>query len=61
MASIAVALLTEIETPLISTAAALDNNRPVQLTATVARRASAVERVSLGAQATERLAQELEA
>ena len=37
MGSIAAALLTETETPLTSTEAALDNSRPVQLIAAVVR------------------------
>src|SRR4029077_21160079 len=42
--SIAVALLTEIETRLISMAAALDNSRPAELIAPAVRQVSAVER-----------------
>src|SRR4051794_32561931 len=40
MDSIAAALLTEIETPLTSTAAALDNRRPAQLTVRAVRQGS---------------------
>src|SRR5438132_10767288 len=60
MRSIAAALLTEIETPLISTAAALDNSRPAELTAPAVRQVSAVERVSPGEQATVPVAEERE-
>src|SRR5438552_9239799 len=58
--SIAVALLTEIETRLISTAAALDNSRPAELTALAVRQVSAVERVLLEEQAIDPLAEGLE-
>src|SRR5213595_1724354 len=45
MRSIVVALLTETETRLTSTAAALDNSRPAQLTGAAVRQVSAVARV----------------
>jgi hypothetical protein len=60
MGSIAVALLTETETRLTSTAAALDNSRPAQLIAPAARQVSPVERVSPGGQAIDQVAEELE-
>jgi len=55
-----VALLTEIETRLISTAAALDNSRPAQLIALAVRLVLAVERVLPEEQATDPVAEELE-
>ena len=54
------ALRTEIETRLTSTAAALDNSRPAQLTAVVARQVSAVERALPEEQVTDPVAEELE-
>jgi len=60
MRSIAAALLTEIETPLISTAAALDNSRPAELTAPAVRQVSAVERVLPEEQAIDPVAEQLE-
>src|SRR5580765_4775867 len=45
MRSIAVVRLTETETRLTSTAAALDNSRPAELIAPAVRQVSAVERV----------------
>jgi hypothetical protein len=60
MGSIAAALLTEIETPLISTAAALDNSRPAELIAPAVRQASAVERVLPEEPAIDPLAEGLE-
>src|SRR5438552_12890762 len=60
MRSIAVALLTEIETRLISTAAALDNSRPAELTALAVRQVSAVERVLPEEQAIDPVTEELE-
>ena len=50
----------EIETRLTSTAAALDNSRPAQLTAAAVRQVSAVERVLPEEQATDLVAEELE-
>jgi hypothetical protein len=58
--SIAVALLTETETRLISTAAALDNSRPEELTALAVRQVSAVERVLPEEQAIDPAAERLE-
>ena len=58
--SIAVALLTETETRQTSTAAALDNSRPAELTASAVQQASAEERVLPAEQATEPVAEELE-
>src|SRR5438105_15648444 len=60
MRSIAVALLTEIETRLTSTAAALDNSRPAELTVPAVRQVSAVERVLPEEQAIDPVAEELE-
>ena len=60
MHSIAAALLTEIETRLISTAAALDSSRPAELIAPAVRQVSAVERVLPEEQATDPVAEELE-
>ena len=54
------ALLTEIETRLISTAAALDNSRPAELIATAVRQLSAVERVLPEEQAIDPVPEELE-
>jgi len=59
MRSIAAALLTEIETPLISTAAALDNSRPAELTAPAVRQVSAVE-LLLPEQVIDPVAEQLE-
>jgi len=58
--SIAVALLTETEPRLTSTAAALDNSRPAELTAPAVRQVSAVERVLPEEQAIDPVAEELE-
>jgi hypothetical protein len=59
--SIGVALLTEIETRLIRTVAALDSSQPAQqLTAAVARQVSAEEQALLEEQATDPVAAELE-
>src|SRR5947207_13599930 len=60
MRSIAAALLTEIETRLISTAAALDNSRPAELIAPAVRQVSAVERVLPEEQAIDPVAEQLE-
>jgi hypothetical protein len=60
MGSIAVALLTETETRRTSTAAALDNSRPAELTAPPLRQVSAVERVLPEAQAIDPVAEGLE-
>src|SRR5438270_1630454 len=60
MRSIAVALLTETEPRLTSTAAALDNSRPAELTAPAVRQVSAVERVLPEEQAIDPVAEELE-
>jgi hypothetical protein len=60
MGSIAVALLTETETRLISTAAALDNSRPAELIAPAVRQVSAVERVLPEEQAIDPVAEERE-
>jgi hypothetical protein len=60
MRSIAVARLTETETRLTSTAAALDNSRPAELTAQAVRQVSAVERVLPEEQAIDPVAEELE-
>ena len=56
--NIAVALLTETETQLISTAAALDNRRPAELTAPAVRQVSE-EQVSPLDQAIDPVAEEL--
>ena len=60
MRSIAVVRLTETETRLTSTAAALDNSRPAELTAPAVRQVSAVERVLPEEQAIDPVAEELE-
>src|SRR5437588_10982593 len=60
MRSIAAALLTEIGTQLTSTAAALDNSRPAELTAPAVRQVSAVERVLPEEQAIDPVAEQLE-
>src|SRR5213079_3415376 len=60
MRSIAAALLTEIETRLISTADALDNSRPAEPIAPAVRQVSAVERVLPEEQATDPVTEELE-
>jgi hypothetical protein len=60
MRSIAVVRLTETETRLTSTAAALDNSRPAELTAPAVRQVSAVERVLLEEQAIDPVAEQLE-
>jgi hypothetical protein len=60
MRSIVVALLTETETRLTSTAAALDNSRPAQLTGAAVRQGSAVARVLPEEQAIDPVAEELE-
>jgi hypothetical protein len=60
MRSIVVALLTETETRLTSTAAALDNSRPAQLTGAAVRQVSAVARVLPEEQAIDPVAEELE-
>jgi hypothetical protein len=60
MRSIAAALLTEIETRLTNTAAALDNSRPAELTAQAVRQVSAAERVLPEEQAIDPVAEELE-
>ena len=54
------ALLTEIETRLISTAVALDNSRPAELIAPAVLQVSAVERVLPEEQAIDPVAEELE-
>jgi hypothetical protein len=58
--SIAVALLTEIETRLISMAAALDNSRPAELIAPAVLQVSAVERVLPEEQAIDPVAEGVE-
>lgn len=58
MRSIAVALLTETETQLTSTAAALDNSQPAELADPALRRAPGVERVLPEEQAIEAVAEE---
>ena len=60
MGSIAVVRLTETETRLTSTAAALDNSRPAELTAPAVRQVSEVERVLPEEQAIDPVAEELE-
>jgi hypothetical protein len=60
MRSIAVALLTETEPRLTSTAAALDNSRLAGLTAPAVRQVSPVEQVLPEEQAIDRVAEELE-
>jgi hypothetical protein len=60
MGSIAVALLTEIETQLTNMVVALDNNQPGRLTVRAVRQVSAVERVLPEEQAIDRAAEELE-
>jgi len=60
MRSIAVARLMETETRLTNTAAALDNSRPAELTASAVQQASGEERVLPAEQATEPVAEELE-
>src|SRR5256714_3481924 len=60
MRSIAVVRLTETETRLTNTAAALDNSRPAELTAPAVRQVSAVERVLPEEQAIDPVAEELE-
>jgi hypothetical protein len=60
MRSIAVALLTETETRQTSTAAALDNSRPAELTAQAVQQVSAAERVLPEEQAIDPVAEELE-
>jgi hypothetical protein len=60
MGSIAAALLMEIETPLISTAAALDNSRPAELIAPAVLQVSAVERVLPEEQAIDPVAEGVE-
>jgi hypothetical protein len=60
MRSIAVVLLTEIETRLTSMAAALDNSKAAQLLGAAVRQVSAVERVLPEEQATDPVAEELE-
>jgi hypothetical protein len=60
MRSIVVALLTETEIRLTSTAAALDNSRPAQLTGAAVRQVSAVARVLPEEQAIDPVAEELE-
>jgi hypothetical protein len=60
MHSIAVALLTETETRLISTAAALDNSRPAELIAPAVRQVSVVGRVLPEEQAIDPVAEEAE-
>src|SRR5947207_10980414 len=60
MRSIAAALLTEIGTQLTSTAAALDNSRPAELTVPAVLQVSAVERVLPEEQAIDPVAEQLE-
>jgi hypothetical protein len=60
MLNIAAVLLTETETRLTNTAAALDNSRPAELTASAVQQASAEEQVLPAEQATEPVAEELE-
>src|SRR5947208_7840404 len=60
MRSIAAALLTEIGTQLISTAAALDNSRPAELTVPAVLQVSAVELLLPEEQAIDPVAEQLE-
>ncbi len=60
MRSIAAALLTEIGTQLTSTAAALDNSRPAELTVPAVLQASPVELLLLEEQAIDPVAEQLE-
>ena len=60
MRSIAVALLTETETRLTNTAAALDNSRPAELTAQAVQQVSAAERVLPEELTIDPVAEELE-
>jgi len=60
MRSIAAALLTETETLLTNTAAALDNSRPAELTAPAVQQVWPVERVLPEEQAIDPAAEELE-
>ena len=60
MRSIAAALLTEIGTQLISTAAALDNSRPAELTVPAVLQVSPVELLLAEEQAIDPVAEQLE-
>src|SRR5207249_3682275 len=60
MRSIAAALLTEIGTQLTSTAAALDNSRPAELTVLAVLQVSAVELLLLEEEAIDPVAEQLE-
>src|SRR5437868_194117 len=60
MRSIAVVRLTETETRLTSTAAALDNNRPAELTVPAVRQVSAVELLLPEEQAIDPVEEQLE-